>query len=130
MAAPKNRGLPPGIADSIHSAPAERQRKVYGPGPVEENPGPPPATTPPPPTGKVGRPKGPPRTKKTVYFYHPENIEKIKKALARSSDLWIDEESEIVDLALAVVARMVSDASEVKTIVSVYEAEIKPASEK
>lgn len=86
--------------------------------------------TPTQPEKKVGRPKGPARTKKTLYFYHPENIEKIKKALAKTGDLWIDEESEIVDLALAVVARMVSDASEVKTITSIYEAEIKPASQK
>jgi hypothetical protein len=82
------------------------------------------------PVKKVGRPKGPARTKKTVYFYHPENIEKIKKALALHADLWIDEESEIVDLALAVVAKLISDGSEVKTITGVYEAVIKLASQK
>jgi hypothetical protein len=130
MTAPRNRGLPPGIAGAIHSAPADRPKRVYTPEPepVEDLPGPAPAPLP--PAKKVGRPKGPTRTKKTVYFHHPENIEKIKKALALHADLWIDEESEIVDLALAVVAQMVSDASEIRTIKSVYEAEIKPASQK
>jgi hypothetical protein len=126
MATSKSRGLPTGMAETIHTAPVERTRKTYAtveedePAPVQE----------PAPAKKVGRPKKPPRTKKTLYFYHPENIEIIKKGLAKNGDLWLDEESEITDLALAYLALMVSDASKVKSIIDVYEAEIKSASQK
>lgn len=124
----------PKLNDLIANSRPERPAINRGQGYTLSTNAPEPVEEPVKPAGKVGRPKGPERTKKTLYFYHPENIDKIKKGLFLNSGPWLDEESEIVDLALAVVARMLTgssvDASEVKTIIEVYEAEIKSASQK
>lgn len=123
MANPKNRGLPAGIAETVHSSPGERTRKTYAT--VED---PEPTQAPAAPAKKVGRPKGPDKVKKTLYFTQAGNFEKAQKGLVKYGDTLIKDESELADLALAVLASMVNDLEKVKTIIGIYEAEIKPNS--
>lgn len=75
---------------------------------------------------KIGRPKGIPKVKKTIYLTRPDNFEKAQKALVKNADILISDENELADLALALLAAMAGDVSTVKTIISIYEAEIKP----
>ncbi|MBA3829926.1 MAG: hypothetical protein H0X33_13380 [Taibaiella sp.] len=123
MPTPKNRGLPPGIANNIHSAPVERQKKTYGPAPVEEETESAQTQL----SKKIGRPKGRVKVKKTIYITRSDDFAKAQKGLVKNADILISNDNELVDLALALLASMTSDLNKVKEVISIYEAEIKSA---
>ena len=81
---------------------------------------------PPKPAVKIGRPKGVAKVKKT--FYLTTGVDNLKSAqveLVKQAGLFIKDESEVADLALAVLASAVNDPAKVQEIITVYYQQIK-----
>lgn len=78
------------------------------------------------PAGKIGRPKGVDKVKKTFYLTSGvDNLKAAQMELVKGAGLFIKDESEVADLALAVLAAAVKDPTRLENITQIYNQEIK-----
>lgn len=78
------------------------------------------------PAAKIGRPKGKPKTKKTFYLTDGENLlQEIKLTFAKEHNLLFTDESELADLAMALLQKVVHNPDKVQEAIHLYYSEIK-----
>jgi hypothetical protein len=89
---------------------------------AEDQHPPAPAASPPArPAGRTGRPKGVPKVKKTFYLTSGvDNLKEAQRDLVKKADIFIKDESEVADLALALLANTLADPAGVQTVIEVY----------
>jgi hypothetical protein len=73
------------------------------------------------PKSKGGRPKGPPKVKKTFYLsYGLSGLKETQLNLARNAGLFIKDESDLVDLALELVEHLAANTEYTALIHEIY----------
>jgi hypothetical protein len=77
------------------------------------------------PKSKGGRPKGPPKTKKTFYLaYDLAGLKETQLNLARNAGLFIKDESDLVDLALELIEHLAANTEYTAIIHEIYKKRI------
>jgi len=73
------------------------------------------------PKSKGGRPKGPPKVKKTFYLaYDLPGLKETQLNLARNAGLFIKDESDLVDLALELIEHLAANTEYTAIIHEIY----------